>query len=438
MKVSRVRVLLSLIPVAALLAALSAGTPAYASSVANPGPLADRTSYSAEMAKLKLTEHQVSPATISALDGQMPNVGVDTVLKSANHSMRDRADCQGSELAALPVKPTAGAAYCWDTGDSVSQDWVPQGLTSSGDADDDGMWGTNKLILSGWTESSTSARVAFIDASDPAHLKYRWVLLVIPTDGGNNFARFGSHVGGMVWFGDNLIVTGRAGDGSNNALYVFSMKHILQAQVNSTAVGKVSGGFSADGYQYVMPAVGSYSQPGACTMANDTAIPCFASVSLDRTTTPFSIVANEWFSSSGGPAARIFRYELAAPGGGMPLEDSGTGTVNAGQLLKSSAVGLQSVLAHAGTYYGADARGGVGQSGVMWRMRTSGGTTSDTCGSGDTDNACWAQHSEGISLWWSTQEVWSQTEWAADGSGDPHGTPVVPQRVLFSVPLSSM
>lgn len=437
MKVSRTRVLLGLIPVAALLGALSAGTPAYASSVANPGPLADRTSYSTEMAKLRLTEHQVSPGTISTLDGQMPNVGVDTVLKSANHSMRNRADCQGSELAALPVKPTADAAYCWDTGDSVTQDWVPQGLTSSGDADDDGMWGTNKLILSGWTEDSTSARVAFIDANDPAHLKYRWVLLVIPTDSGNNFARFGSHVGGMAWFGDKLIVTGRAGDGSNNALYVFSMAHILQAQVNSTAVGKVSGGFSADGYQYVMPAVGSYSQPGACTMANDTDIPCFASVSLDRTTNPFSIVANEWFSSGGGPAARIFRYKLAAPGGDMPLEDGGTGTVNASQLLKSNAVGLQSVLAHNDTYYGADARGGVGQSGVMWRMRTS-GTTSDTCSGSDMDNACWAQHSEGISLWWSTQEVWSQTEWAAGANGDAHGTPVVPQRMLFSVPLSNM
>lgn len=70
-------------------------------------------------------------------------------------------------------------------------------------------------------------------------------------------------------------------------------------------------------------------------------------------------------------------------------------------------------------------------------MRTS-GTTSDMCSSWDMDNACWAQHSEGISLWWSTQEVWSQTEWAADGNGNPHGTPVVPQRVLFSVPLSSM
>ncbi len=42
-------------------------------------------------------------------------------------------------------------------------------------------------------------------------------------------------------------------------MYIFDMKRILQATVNSTAVGKVSGGWSADGYQYVMPAVGFYS-----------------------------------------------------------------------------------------------------------------------------------------------------------------------------------
>ncbi|MER7794491.1 hypothetical protein [Streptomyces sp. NPDC097640] len=432
----------------------------------NPGALKPLTT-SAELSKLALTERTVADSTIAELDRLLPNVGVDTVLGSANHTMPTPTSspaCRASEQAALPVKPKATAAYCFTTGDALTQSWLPQSVTSSGDADDDGAWGENKVILSGWTHNDHLydeypgaepaadrglARVAFIDANTPGAFKYRWVLLTVPTEGGANFAKLGSHLGGMVWYGDKLIVTASNGDASQNALYVFSMKHILQATVNSTAIGKVSGGYSAHGYQYLMPAIGSYGLSGKCSSANDDGVPCFGSISLDRSATPDRLVANEWFSSGGTQPARLFRYDLAAPGGAMPLAVDGTGKAKAADAYETKAVGVQGVLSYqddAGgkRWYVPSARGGPGQHGILWRQDTA-KASATSCSGTDLAGACWAKHSESMSLWWSTRTVWSVTEWAADSKGnwqDPTSSGwqdrVVPERVLFSVPLSSL
>lgn len=438
-------------------ATLFTGAASQAAVADNPGKL-ERITASSELAKLTLTENTVSPDTIAELDSRLPNVGVDTVLKSANHPMtRTDSGCRASEKAALPIKPQAASAYCFDSGDALTQQWLPQSVTSSGDADDDGLWGTNKVILSGWThndhlneeypsepdEDKALARVAFIDANDPANLKYRWVLLAVPTEGGANFAKLGSHLGGMVWYGDKLIVTASNGDAHNNAMFVFSMKHILQATKNSREIGKVDGGYSAHGYQYVMPAIGSYSLNGKCSSANDDAVPCFASISLDRSSSPHRIVANEWFSSGGTQPARLFRYDLAPVTNDMPLAVNGSKKASAADAYETKAVGVQGALAYQNTWYVPSARGGPGQHGIMWRQDTN-GATSTSC-SGSPAIACWAKHSESMSLWWQTKTVWSVTEWAADGNGkwqDPASSGwedrVVPERVLFSVPLSSL
>ena len=112
---------------AALLVAVLPGTTAGAAPGDNPGALT--TLPSSEAGKLQLKENRVAASTISTLKTLLPNVGVDAVLKSANHPMRNKADCLGTEAAALPLKPAVSAAYCWDTGDANTQAWVPQGLT---------------------------------------------------------------------------------------------------------------------------------------------------------------------------------------------------------------------------------------------------------------------------------------------------------------------
>ncbi|MFI1510343.1 hypothetical protein [Streptomyces sp. NPDC020597] len=441
----RATVATACLAVAALLAPVNA---AEAAPGDNPGALTALTS-SAELAKLRLVEHRVPTSSLDNLASQMgTSRGVDQVLASANHTMRNAASCSGTETAALPVKPTAQAAYCWDTGDAVTQDWLPQSVTSSGDADNDGVWGDNKVILSGWGQNGTTTtdhmgRIAFIDANNPGAFKYRWVLPVVPLNGGTDYRALKTHMGGMVWYQDKLIVTSWEKDADNNVMYVFDMKRILQATVNSSTVGKVSGGWSAGGYQYVMPAIGSYSLAGgACNSANDDSLPCFGSISLDRSSTPDSLVATEWFSSGGTQPARIWRYDFGSDPGYLATD--GSGRVNASQAYETKAVGLQGVLSHSATsggtpnFYVDDARGGVGQHGILWRQNAGGAKAAANCGQ-DITYACWGQHTESMSYWWSTGQVWTLTEWAADSAGHWSGTDsAIPQRVLFSVPLSSI
>ncbi|WP_159106677.1 hypothetical protein [Streptomyces rishiriensis] len=414
----------------------------------NPGALTTLTS-SSELAKLQLVEHRVPTSSLDNLANAMgTSRGVDQVLASANHTMRNAASCYSTEAAALPVKPTAESSYCWDTGDAVTQDWLPQSVTSSGDADNDGMWGNDKVILSGWGQNGATTtdhmgRIAFIDANNPAAFKYRWVLPVVPLDGGTDYRALKTHLGGMVWNQDKLIVTSWEKDADNNVMYVFDMKRILQATVDSSTVGKVTGGWSAGGYQYVMPAIGAYSLAGgACSSVDDDSRPCFGSISLDRSSVPDSLVATEWFSSGGTQPARIWRYDFGSDPGYLAT-DAG-GHVNATKAYETKAVGLQGVLSHSATsggtpnFYVADARGGVGQHGILWRQNTSGAKAAANCGQ-DLTYACWGQHTESMSYWWSTGRIWTLTEWAADSTGHWSGTDkAIPQRVLFSVPLSSV
>ncbi|MFE0512685.1 hypothetical protein ACFW2E_22885, partial [Streptomyces sp. NPDC058964] len=170
-------------------------------------------------------------------------------------------------------------------------------MTTSGDADDDGVWGENRVILAGWTHSTTTgsvadrglARVAFVNADDPADLTYSWVLLAVPTDDGRDYRGLVSPVSGMVWYQDKLLVTTTAG--GTAALYVYDLNRIQRTTVASPAIGRVPGGWSADGYRYVMPAVGAYRFPaGRCTASGS---PCPGTLGLDRGSAPDSLVVSE-------------------------------------------------------------------------------------------------------------------------------------------------
>jgi len=437
----------------ALTAAATIISTSQAAGSDNPGPLTSITSTS-EVNKLQLHENLVSGTTLDTLQSGMGgNVGVGAVLDNANHPMRNKADCDTTESAALPVEPTATRAYCWDSGDATTQKWLPQSVTTSGDADNDGKWGNDRVILAGWTHNDHKAgepaddkglaRIAFIDANDPNNLKYRWVLLVAPLSGGQDFGAVRSHVGGMVWYQDKLIVTAKNGADHNNALFVFDMNRILQADVNSTEIGKVGGGWSARGYQYVMPAIGSYNLTGgACSASNNNAVPCFGSISLDRTSTPDSLVANEWFSSGGSEPARVWRYyySTASDRTGL-LGSNASDNVNADEAYETKAVGLQGVLSHKPSgaskadWYAGYAPGTRDRHGTLWRQNESTAKAAK-CGGGGS-YACWGQHTESLSYWQETGELWTLTEWAAnkDNEWEP---PAIPERVLYAVPLSEV
>ncbi|MET8079944.1 hypothetical protein [Streptomyces sp. NPDC005303] len=401
----------------ALTAAATMISTSQATVAANPGTLKPLTS-AAETAPLRLRESLVPQRALDRLSSEMGRpVGVSAVLDSADRSLRDAIECTAGERAALPVEPTATAAYCWDTADTRS--WRAGAVTTSGDADDDGRWGANRVILSAWSRTGTAAdggglaRVAFVDANDLDQLTYSWVLLAVPVDDGRDFRGLVSQVSGMVWYQNKLLVTA-SGDGGD-ALYVYDMDRVQRATVDSAAVGRVRGGWSAHGAQWVLPAVGSYrltDQAGATR-------PDY--LSLDRSTAPDSLVASEWISGAGDTGARMWRYDFSAdPRRSGLLATATGGYARAAEAYVTKASGSGPVLSRDSQWYLGRAARAEGDHGTLWRQNASNPAKATRCGTDET-RSCWSGEAESLSYWEQTGDVWSQ-------SG----------RVLFALPLASI
>ncbi|MET8975087.1 hypothetical protein ABZX85_05650 [Streptomyces sp. NPDC004539] len=361
---------------------------------------------------LRMTEDLVPQTSLDRLSAGMGRpVGVSAVLEAGDRLLRDSADCTAAERGQLPVAPEPVTSYCWDAADTLG--WRPGALTTSGDADDDGVWGTNRVILSGWSRAGAAAdggfaRVAFVDANDPDRLTYSWVLLAVPVSDGADFRALRSGLTGMVWYQDKLLVTADDGDGA--ALYVFDMNRIQRASVDGDAVGRVAGGWSAHRARFVLPAVGTY-RLGAGSPRPDT-------ISLDRSTVPDSLVAGE--STRHGGSARLWRYALSSlPDRGGLLAADMYGRVAATEAYRTEVEGLRGVLSRDDAWYVSQAPGADHAHGTLWRQDTE-GTSAAEC-DGSDQHACWSEAPQSLSYWAATGEVWSQ-------SG----------RTLFAMPLASV
>lgn len=416
----------------ALTAAATLISASQATVADDPGALKPLTS-AAETGALRLTEELTPARSLNRLASAMGRpVGVGTVLADTDRTLREAADCTSAERESLPVTPAATTAYCWDPADAADPDWRPASVTTSGDADDDGLWGAHRVLLAGWTHSATTgaaaerglARVAFVDDSDPHHPAYRWVLLVLPVDGGRDYRGLTSPVSGMVWYQDKLLVT--SGTGAAEALYVYDLNRIQRTTAYLPAIGRVRGGWSADGYGYVMPAVGAYRFPaGRCTATED-GTPCPGSLSLDRSTSPDSLVVSERTPAGGDRDTRLWRYAFSGgPARGGLLATGAAGRVAAIEAYRTGVAGVQGVLSYrpAGsarsTWYIGHPPGEPGGHGTLWRQDTAGAKAA-RCGS-DATHHCWAEDAGSLSYWQGTGEVWSVTD-----------------RMLFALPLASV
>ncbi|MGW2779683.1 hypothetical protein ACWC3X_00265 [Streptomyces populi] len=418
----------------ALTAAATLISTSQATGTNSPGALTPLRAGS--VSQLRLHENLTSRESLDTLSGNMGgNVGVEGVLSDADHSMRGTADCTADERAALPVEPTATRAYCWDDADARTSRWRPRSVTTSGDAEDSGAWGTRQVILAGWTHRDGQAaapgrdeglaRIAFVDATDPDAPRYRWVLLVAPRAGGKDFTALRTGLDGMVWYRDKLIVTAEHGEG----LLVFDLHRLLRADVDSGAVGRVGHGYSAAGYRYVLPAVGSYDlEGGPCARGRDRAVPCFGSLSLDRTTTPDSLVATE---AAGGRTerTRVWRYGFGTAAYRTGLLADAQGHVDAVEAYTTKGSGISGALSHRpegardARWYIARPSDGSDRHGSLWRQSVDGAEAA-TC-TADQSHACWGLGAGSLSYWQRTGELWTLTD-AAE------------RRVLYAVPLSSV
>jgi hypothetical protein len=224
-------------------------------------------------------------------------VSVPTVLDSANRTATRIEN-------GIPLAPNFAAGFTWEAGDNNTTEWYPQGITTSSDAYDNGLYEGRKLVLVSWYDNQTAPekgiRVSFVDRTDPALPVYRHVLLAEPVNTGGlaSFKAINEHAGGMFLYGNLLYVASTA-----MGFRVFDLNYLFTATGgDDTKIGRdATGKYNAYGYRYVLPQKFSYAQ----TVAGQTR---FSFVSLDRTTTPDSIVAGEY--DVDGPGTKLVRWGI--------------------------------------------------------------------------------------------------------------------------------
>jgi hypothetical protein len=240
-------------------------------------------------------------AIIDAFPATAAKVTVADAAADTNRIATKTADPPGNP-------PGVIQAFGWQAGDEGVTYWIPQGLTGSFDAHDDGLVAGRKLLLVSWyyeraNEPSSPAekgvRIAIVDVTNPNVVSYRFALLAEPIikDGRSDLAPVVIHAGGLAWIGDYLYVPV-----TSSGFRVFDLSRILRVAGTADRLGydAATGEYDAHGYKYVIPQVGEY--------VTDQCDPVFSYVALDRTTTPHSLVSGEYSATS--VAGRIYRWPL--------------------------------------------------------------------------------------------------------------------------------
>lgn len=244
--------------------------------------------------------------------GALPWASVDDVLNSANRTGASR------------TLSLTGFAQGWMWGGPASNpdedqtsEWYPQGITTSADYADTGLYNGRKVTLVSWYDhldvtAGKGARISFVDMTNPAAPKYRHVLLVEPyldpSTGGAGTPTFKAihfHAGGIMWYGKLLYVVD-----TSKGIRVFDTTKILKVTANGDdTIGRQSDGtYTAHNYLYVLPQSAAYDKQA--TPAGVEPID-WSFISLDRTTTPDSIVIGE-YAEPAEPAnnKRLFRWNI--------------------------------------------------------------------------------------------------------------------------------
>ena len=198
---------------------------------------------------------------------------------------------------ALDGDPVSGAVtgFRWEAGNESEGDWRPQGITGSADAQDDGMWGPNKVLITSWHHEGNgpqTARITLHKTTDGnAGAPYRHVLLVVPKAGGDVDPVL-SHAGGLAWVGRYLYVA------STTHLKVFDLNDIIKVRDRHAELpGR---------YKYILPQSGSYDVTARPELK-------FSSVSVDRSREPEALVTSE-FLDGHAAGGRIIRWPLGGLG----------------------------------------------------------------------------------------------------------------------------
>ncbi|MFE0025756.1 hypothetical protein [Amycolatopsis sp. NPDC059021] len=264
---------------------------------------------------------------------QLKPRGMAEILSTANRKARPL--CHPTHLAAA-LNP---AGFCWeDANDEKTNDWVPQGVTGSGDANPEtGTVAGKRVVAATWhAREDAMVRLSFVDASG---LGYRHVLLVEPTSG-TDFQVVTGHGHGMIWSGNLLYVATSGG-----VIRVFDTTHFWKVDDSAGNVGLGGDGkYHAAFYDYALPQVGAYwyADGKGCTTASGTN-PCLSTLSLDHSDSSF--VSAEHAAGSGG---RVVRWPFDRATG--KLVTGSDGLVHAKEGFSSPVWGVQGAVSRNGYF----------------------------------------------------------------------------------------
>lgn len=331
---------------------------------------------------------------VDDLDAKLPNVSVATVVADGNRSA----------TACSPSAAYRVASFCWNSGDNTVTYWIPQGVTTSADAYESGVYEGTTTILVSWHDDGSSGidrgvRVSFVDYSTPSAPTYRHVLLVEPytqTDGQVSYRAVKVHAGGIFWYGYHLYVAD-----TYSGFRVFDMRHIWQANSSdSGAIGLQSdGSYQAYGYKYVLPQVITYTD----SPVDDSSALRYSFASLDRTSSPDSVIVGEY--AYPGTGTRLVRFPIDYTD--RMFREGSDGYVRATEAYDVSVTSMQGATAINGKFYlstsdSDDNKGDL----ATYRPGSSVTYHYDTLPIGPED----------LSYWAARDQLWSVTEYAGSRS----------------------
>ncbi len=326
---------------------------------------------------------------IAELDDRLPNVSVSTVIDNAN---RVASTCSPSVSNRL-------AAFCWNSGDNNTTEWYPQGITTTADAYEAGQYEGETVILVSWYDSADDGinkgvRVSFVDWSNPSSPRYRHVLLVEPyrtSSGQPSFRSVNIHAGGIFWYGYYLYVVD-----TWNGLRVFDMRHIWRVSTgNENIIGRQSdGSYHAFNYLYVLPQALRYTQSTQGGYSEFR----FSFVSLDRTSTPDSIIVGEY--GNPGTGTRLLRFGIDYTN--RMLRTDSSGYARGTEAYRVDFTSMQGATSINGRYLVSTSDGSSNAGDLIaWRPGSSPRYYNDSLGIGPED----------VSYWASRDQLWSLTEY---------------------------
>ncbi|MBS7531100.1 hypothetical protein IC619_011400 [Hazenella sp. IB182353] len=341
------------------------------------------------------------PEKTLELDKELNKSGIQNLLAEANR----QAEHGCNSLAISDVSDVIDS-WCFNTGDNLTNEWYPQGISGVGDAQQDDLWGNKQAFVVSWYHKDKGVRISFLD---PETGKYRHVLLVEPytnSYGNPSYKAVNIHAGGIVWYGNYLYVAD-----TTEGFRVFDMRNIydLTSSTNGDVsdkdkVGRHNGTYYGHGYRYVMAQVGAWTIPeqqtGSSGCTTDAA-PRFSFVGLDRSTAPDSLVSGEYCNPP-NPENDATLYGRMAR---WPLQNSE---------LKTSSDGL----AHATAIYPlpkAHAQGALTLNDHLYVMTSAGefshGKLYKTTPNGEVITQTAGIGPEDLYYWPARNELWTVTEY---------------------------